>query len=118
MISEITSMLLVLLYWAVIYGLPCCLVVAALGALLIPRSFKAVFYKIFTWSITGTTIAVGGYSLFLLYIVFIVKDPAYRGQGLGIALAGPIIFAPLGAITGGFLKFILLNVYRRDKESK
>jgi hypothetical protein len=82
------------------------------------RRFGTVFYRIFTWSIAGTSIAVVGYSLFLFFMIFIVKDSAYKGEGLGLALAGPIILAPLGAIIGGFLRFILLNVSRRDKESK
>lgn len=76
------------------------------------RRFGAVFYRIFTWSIAGMSLAVVGYSLLLFYIVFIVKDPAYKGQGLGIALAGPVILAPLGAIIGGSLRCILLNVSR------
>lgn len=82
------------------------------------RRFRDVFYRILKWSIAGATIASGMYSLFLLSVVFIIKDPAYRGQGLGIALAGPTILAPLGAIIGGSLKFILLIVSRRNKESQ
>jgi hypothetical protein len=107
MISDITSILSTLLYLAVIYGLPSCFLVAGLAALVRYRRFGAVFYRVFTWSIAGATIAVSGYSLLLLSLVFIVKDPAYQGQGLGIALSGPIILAPLGAIIGGLLRFML-----------
>jgi hypothetical protein len=112
MINEMVSMLSTLLYWGIIYGLPSCLLVAGLGALVKYKRFGAVFYRTMTWSIAGAAIATGGYSLLLFFIVFIVKDPAYQGQGLGIALAGPVIFAPIGAIIGGFIRFILLNSSR------
>jgi hypothetical protein len=91
------------------YGLPSCLLVASLGALVNYKRFRAVFYKMMTWSTAGAAIATVGYSLLLFFIVFIVRNPAYKGQGLGIALAGPIIFAPMGAVVGGFIRFILLN---------
>ncbi len=75
------------------------------------RRFGAVFHRIFTWSIAGATIALGGFSLFILAMVFIVKNPAYQGQGLGITGGlGAIIIPPLGAIIGGSIRFILLNV--------
>jgi hypothetical protein len=110
--GDIISVLFPLLYLSLIYGLPSCLLVAGLGALVKPRRFGDSFRRIFTWSIAGASIAAGGFSLVLLTIVFIVKNPAYRGQGLGIAINGPIIFAPLGAIIGGSLRFILPNVSR------
>ncbi len=102
-------MLSTLLYWGIICGLPSCLLTAGLGALIKYKRFGAIFYKIITWSIAGATIATGGYSLLLFFIVFIIKDPAYQGQGLGIALAGPAILAPIGAIIGGLTRFSLLN---------
>jgi hypothetical protein len=104
------------LFPSLICGLTSCLLVSGLGALGFSRRFGDAFYRIFIWSIAGMTISAGGYCLFLLSMVFIIKDSAYRGQGLGIALNGviavngPIIFASLGAILGGALRFILLNI--------
>ncbi|MGF1603144.1 MAG: hypothetical protein ACFCU8_14190 [Thermosynechococcaceae cyanobacterium] len=44
----------------------------------------------------------------------IAQKSAYQGQGLGIAMAGPVILAPLGAMVGGAIRLILFNIPRRD----
>jgi hypothetical protein len=99
-------MLATLIYWTVLYGLPTCLIVAILGGLLRYRRFVATFFWILLGSLVGMMISVGGYGLFLIFMMFVRQDPAFAGQGLGIALSGPIVFAPLGAIVGGLLVFV------------
>ncbi len=109
MINEMVSMFSALLYLGVAYGLPTCLLVAGLGAAIKYKRFGAVFYKIMIGSIAGASIVTGGYGLLLFLIVFVVENPAFQGQGLGIAVAGPMILAPVGAFFGGFITFFLLD---------
>jgi hypothetical protein len=96
-------MLATLVYWTILYGVPTCLLVAILAGLIKHRRFKATFFWVLLSALIGMTIAVSGYGLFLIFMVLIRQDAAFAGQGLGIALAGPIIFAPLGAIGGGLI---------------
>jgi MFS-type transporter involved in bile tolerance (Atg22 family) len=103
MIHEMVSMLAALLYYGLVYGLTNCLLVAGLGALVKYNNSRTIFFRIMTWAMLGTAIAAGGYSLLLFFIVFIVEDPAYQGQGLGIALADPIILRQLVRLLGASL---------------
>jgi hypothetical protein len=106
------SIFATLIYFSAFYGLPVCLLLSALGALVRYKQYQSTFLKLLSWSIAGMTIAVGVYGLFVLFMVYGVQDPAYQGQGLGYVLAGPIILAPLGAVIGGLIQLIRLLVAR------